>query len=433
MDYRISFTRLPKLKFYPFRLCLLIAMLLLLFRHSLHAQAEEKLIFQNPVLESGSAGNVGAVYRFSEVMDNIDALVEIAAMQNASLNKVDETSTGDQHAFQPVVRVQNQPKNGGLAYIDFNITFVESGSQNAVEVEEVTATAVDVDGDSYRLREGVCFSNISSYLLETPTNLTPIPVGTNSIQYEATTTLTLPGISPSGTEHMVTVNFENQTSFLYRALVVVDAASSPSSAKNRMFSLSFDPLLLSNYRNGQALPVTLVGFAGKVKAAQTVLSWATASETNNDFFEVQHAVDGLAFTSIGRVEGRGTASGSHAYEFIHTRPLKGSNYYRLKQVDVDGKFHYSPVIQVEVGELLAGFETYPNPVSEVLYVNFASPLDNYQVRLLSPSGGQLPVRFTEKADTHFALDTRSLPKGVYILQIEPPGLQQTWQHKVVVQ
>ena len=73
------------------------------------------------------------------------------------------------------------------------------------------------------------------------------------------------------------------------------------------------------------------------------LTWATASEINNDYFLVQHSSDGIRFDDLGTVVGAGTTTQSHSYDWMHDHPSAGVNYYRLKQVDFDGQFEYSPI------------------------------------------------------------------------------------------
>ena len=89
--------------------------------------AQPKFNFRNPVLESGTALNVGATYRFPNVRNNVDALVKIDAMVGGiTLTNIDRTADGFQEAFQPEYNIP-AAKNG---YIDFTVTFVKKGNNN---------------------------------------------------------------------------------------------------------------------------------------------------------------------------------------------------------------------------------------------------------------------------------------------------------------
>ncbi|PHI18851.1 hypothetical protein CEQ90_16000 [Lewinellaceae bacterium SD302] len=120
--------------------------------------------------------------------------------------------------------------------------------------------------------------------------------------------------------------------------------------------------------NMQVLPVTLAGFRARVQDNGTVkIEWSTLDETNNDRFEVQRSLDGgRTFEQIGQVAGNGNSDVFNNYNFLDRTPQNGSNVYRLKQVDFDGSFEYSPIALVEIG---GGSEPgkvvlYPNPVAE---------------------------------------------------------------------
>ncbi len=91
------------------------------------------------------------------------------------------------------------------------------------------------------------------------------------------------------------------------------------------------------------LPVELANFEVACEDATPILVWQTASEYNNDYFSIQHTIDGYNYTTIGTVDGAGTTSAAQNYRFAITNPAYFSGYYRLKQIDFDGKFDYSPL------------------------------------------------------------------------------------------
>ena len=97
------------------------------------------------------------------------------------------------------------------------------------------------------------------------------------------------------------------------------------------------------------LPVELLTFTAQSWNDFVSLMWATATETNNDFFTLQRSQDGLTFHDIGRVKGRGFSSRIARYTFEDVAPINGISYYRLKQTDYDGKWEYVGLLSIRHG------------------------------------------------------------------------------------
>lgn len=93
------------------------------------------------------------------------------------------------------------------------------------------------------------------------------------------------------------------------------------------------------------LPIQLISFTGKNVNGNNILEWTTASETNSDYFIIERSEDGTIFYEIGEIKGAGNSNSILKYEFKDSNPLTVS-YYRLRQVDFDGNFTYSPVIEL---------------------------------------------------------------------------------------
>jgi hypothetical protein len=123
------------------------------------------------------------------------------------------------------------------------------------------------------------------------------------------------------------------------------------------------------------LPVELVGFTADAQGDDALLQWATASEKNNDRFEVEASPDGRTFRRIGQVAGHGSSTQAHKYQLVDpaiARHGTGLVYYRLRQVDADGTFAYSPVRTVAVRGL-AGLALFPNPTRRAATLTGAAP------------------------------------------------------------
>ncbi|WP_026904263.1 T9SS type A sorting domain-containing protein [Pedobacter glucosidilyticus] len=107
----------------------------------------------------------------------------------------------------------------------------------------------------------------------------------------------------------------------------------PSSSSNA--NLDFDNFVIKNLLG--VLPIQLSSFAAQAIDKTILLNWETLSETENASFEIERSVDGISFTKIGSKEGSGTTIALTKYRFVDENPLPGTNYYRLKQLDIDGK------------------------------------------------------------------------------------------------
>jgi hypothetical protein len=121
------------------------------------------------------------------------------------------------------------------------------------------------------------------------------------------------------------------------------------------------------------LPIVLVEFNGKHndRNFSNELYWNTASEVNNDHFEVMRSLDGNKFESIGKVMGAGNAHQLSSYNLVDDKLIKGQPiyYYQLKQVDFDGNATLSNVVTIKVGQNIdRNVEMYPNPANELVNI-----------------------------------------------------------------
>jgi len=155
--------------------------------------------------------------------------------------------------------------------------------------------------------------------------------------------------------------------------VAQDAAGSASA---RSFTANVTQLgVLTVSNSSQPLPVELVRFTAEALGADALLKWATASEKNNDRFEVEASADGRTFQRIGQVPGHGSSTQPHAYQLTDAAIARygvSVIYYRLRQVDANGTASYSPVRPVAVPQL-AGLSLFPNPTRVAATLTGAEP------------------------------------------------------------
>ncbi len=166
------------------------------------------------------------------------------------------------------------------------------------------------------------------------------------------------------------------------------------------------------------LPIELTNFAAKVvDSKETALSFSTATEQNNAYFSIERSQDGTRFETIGKVTGAGTSTVKQNYAFTDERPLKGINFYRLKQVDLDGQFSYSPVVSVNIGKV-GGVRLSPQPVSDRLSVALEQPaVEAATWQVYDFAGRLLQSGALEAESTNFEISTAILTEGTYVLRL----------------
>jgi hypothetical protein len=208
------------------------------------------------------------------------------------------------------------------------------------------------------------------------------------------------------------------------------AVSSPQAAtvsgSSRSFSFStavLGRLTLSNAAN--PLPVELTRFTAEPLGADALLKWATASEKNNDYFEVEASADGHTFRPIGRVAGYGTSAQAHDYQLIDpaiAHYAANPVYYRLRQVDLNGTANYSPVRPVAVAGQ-SGLTLFPNPTRAAATLLGAAP--GAAVVVFDAVGRQVLATTADTAGTAPLALPPGLAVGVYVVRTGTTALRLT--------
>lgn len=139
------------------------------------------------------------------------------------------------------------------------------------------------------------------------------------------------------------------------------------------------------------IPVELISFTGNANDLDVTLNWSTATELNNNGFEIQRKTD-KDFATIGFVKGNGTTTTAHNYKFVDKQLQPGNYFYRLKQLDYNGKYYYSQVIEVQVvqGLKYALLQNYPNPFNPETAIKYAIPQDGkVTIKIYSVTGKEV--------------------------------------------
>ena len=168
-----------------------------------------------------------------------------------------------------------------------------------------------------------------------------------------------------------------------------------------------------------ALPVELDFFEATLQHNQSVkLNWQTASELNNDYFAIERSADAIRWETIAWQTGAGTSQAVNNYEWYDEKPLTGKSYYRLKQVDFDGLFEYSPVRVIEMeATATMKIDIYPIPASEVLYVEGVNSKEILTVQLFNTIGQANSIPFDAENERRLRLDLRGFTPGTYYLML----------------
>ena len=169
-----------------------------------------------------------------------------------------------------------------------------------------------------------------------------------------------------------------------------------------------------------ALPVELINFTGRQTNKKTTLQWQTASETNNEGFEIQHSTNGLDWEVLDFIKGGGTTFETQNYTYEHQRPNQGTNYYRLKQLDHDGVFEYSKIIVIEVASKGSGFTLFPNPIADGFrQISLQSNLKKPSVFTLYNQMGQQVYQMPIAAEAQYLdIQLPALISGFYTAVLE---------------
>lgn len=164
------------------------------------------------------------------------------------------------------------------------------------------------------------------------------------------------------------------------------------------------------------LPVKFTLFTGQMINGAASLKWETAQETNNSHFEIQRSENGTNWITLGQVNGNRTTNSVSKYQFTDVMPGKGTNLYRLKQVDLDGKFEYSRIVSVKNTGKLLSFVISPNPASDKLQINASTSLNNSDIRIYSMNGLETNIPVSRNGYLAEA-DLGKLPAGLYIIKV----------------
>ncbi|MFY0643494.1 MAG: T9SS type A sorting domain-containing protein [Bacteroidia bacterium] len=188
----------------------------------------------------------------------------------------------------------------------------------------------------------------------------------------------------------------------------------------------FGPFTIGGTSN-TAVPVELISFeVYRLEGNQALLEWVTASELNNNYFEIEHSLNGVDFTAIGVLNGAGTTFDIQHYSFVDATPSIGMNYYRVRQVDYNGDYSYTPIRTIEFSSLYGGIRAYPIPTSDFINIDLSAVKYTgglIEIQLFSPLGELILNKEIMYSNKDYKMDLSHLPSGMYLLSVGQHNLK----------
>lgn len=164
------------------------------------------------------------------------------------------------------------------------------------------------------------------------------------------------------------------------------------------------------------LPVTLINFKANKYNESVVLNWDATKETNFKSFEIEKSMDGIHFTNAGVVNGQNLSN----YSFTDNNlPNVKTIFYRLKLIDIDGKFTYSKVVSIRVDTIFSNALVYPNPAGNSLTIKLKNSLRESSLLKVNDIAGRIVLQQQINAtQNNIQLDVQQLPPGRYFITIK---------------
>jgi hypothetical protein len=328
---------------------------------------------------------------------------------------VPNTSTVGNISFGAFV----QSPNGGWGsnFVDADIdgdgrpdfaTVESGGGSNAFRVtRNTTNLSANADLSNLLISSGTLtptfIAATISYTANVANNITSITVTPTAANATATLKINNNTVISGSASSAIALNVGTNTITL--------AVTAQDGTTTKTYTITFT-------RNA-VLPIVLVDYQAKLQNNSEVkLTWSSASEQNNDYYELLRSTDGKTFISLGKVKGQGTTSQQNYYSFVDITPKKGTNYYKLLQMDRDGKttelgiksvsFDFKAQLEVAV---------YPNPSSSVVNVEFEANQFIY-ISVIDLAGKVIIKKEITETQSKISLNIADLPASNYIIKLQ---------------
>jgi Secretion system C-terminal sorting domain len=200
---------------------------------------------------------------------------------------------------------------------------------------------------------------------------------------------------------------------------------------------AIDDIKFATCPDGGPLPVDFINITAAQKGGGVAVNWSTASEHNNKYFDVEKSIDGNNWTTINSLGGAGNSSTLKNYSSYDSKPIAGYNYYRIKQVDIDGKFKYSNVAKAKIVVDRTGVTVLANPFVNNITVDFLSNTNqSVSVRLTDISGKVIASEKWKVAKGSSRLiynNVNNIQRGMYIFTVTDDNGNVIYNNKLMKQ
>jgi hypothetical protein len=376
------------------KLCFMTLALSLHFSSSAQGTCEPPVYnFNNKSNVSGTIG-VNSEFTFSNVISNVNAIVTITKMQNASITNANmDNASPYTQAWQPFITFPSSRNGGGdSSYIEYKIRFVSS-SQSSTLVDQacMAMTIVDCDGNGS--------GNTYREMVKVSLPGTPMGIANSTIiGYEDARWMlfksgpaTFNNIDTINKAAMGQVNFPANTNTFYMRVGVVGPISANTQRQFSFYFKSFAGLLVP-------LPVKLSDFRPLPLNSDVNLKWISTDEQQFSHYEVYRSFNGESFEFVSKVDAAGNSSRVANYQYLDANVNSPTNqvFYKLKLVDLNGQFQWSSTRLAILNQAPStSIVLYPNPVNDVLSIQSPLLLQVTHVSIKNAVGQELMQRSFE--------------------------------------
>lgn len=175
---------------------------------------------------------------------------------------------------------------------------------------------------------------------------------------------------------------------------------------------------LYNYYNGAPLPLTWLSFTARANGSDVLLQWQVGNVSGNDHFEIEHSSNGADYHPIG-VESKSDAQlirDDQTYRFTDANPAQGQNFYRIKQVDIDGRYTYSSIVEINIASASAAIRLQTNPVRDAVTLSNPGLQMITRLQILDLSGRVILDRAPNSNNGQITVDIHGIQRGYYLLR-----------------
>jgi hypothetical protein len=180
------------------------------------------------------------------------------------------------------------------------------------------------------------------------------------------------------------------------------------------------------------LPIELLNFEAENQDTKAALTWATASEKNTNYFYVERSTDATNWEKIIQVKAAENSNRTLYYETDDNEPIYGTSYYRLKIIDLDNSFSYSPIKSIYRTKKEAFVIFYPNPTIGILNLSSSYTSGEIKYKIFDVTGKELSVNITNQTNDKITFDFSNLAKGLYFINVTAPDGTEFSSNRIIL-